>query len=695
MNFSILIDYPVWLVLLCLLCGMAYSLMLYFRNPAGDTGSRLKILLAIFRFVAVSIVALLLLGPIVERRGQHIEDPYIVFLQDNSGSLLLAEDSGYYDDVYLPAMESFLETMSEGYQPQLYTFGESFSPAGDIDFSGRLTNMSQALVEVNNRYSNRNIGAVVIAGDGLYNRGANPYYTAISYNFPVYTVALGDTLPRRDLIVKRVNHNQISYLGNTFPVEVEIEAIQAAGQESRLSVIREGTEIEGRNIIIESEHHIDNIVFYLEADQAGMQQYTAELTPLEGEVSIENNSLDFFIDVIDGRQQVLVLANSPHPDVGAIKEALLGGDQYEVEVMLADEFDGNAGVYDLVVLHQLPSGDNDIRQLYEQAREESVSLMFVLGKQTDLRQFNDLAAGLQVDLLSDEFNESLPVFNQAFGRFTLSSPTRAITEYLPPLYSPFGNYSAEAGSHILYFQRIGAVSTEDPLILFSETGEIRTGVIAGEGLWRWRIHSFMRQDDHFAFDDMLSRIVQYLSLSEDRRRFRVHTDVLVDEGEPVLFEAELYNPSFELVNEPEVELVIINEEGVEYQFNMGRTTNSYRLDAGVFEPGRYSWEASVVFAGENFTDSGIFNITPLDLEGLTTIADHGLLNRIAASTGGSMYYPDQFDQLREDIVSRDDIRPRIYSGKDYGEIINIKALFFIILLLLGLEWFLRKRSGAY
>jgi len=220
-------------------------------------------------------------------------------------------------------------------------------------------------------------------------------------------------------------------------------------------------------------------------------------------------------------------------------------------------------------------------------------------------------------------------------------------------------------------------------------------VIAGEGIWLWRLHAFMRQDSHDAFDEMMSRIVNYLSIREDRRLFRVQKDNLIYENEPALFEAELYNRSFELINEPGVELTITNEEGTEFPYAMGRTANAYRLDAGTFEPGTYQWEAEVQVGTDVYSDEGLFNVVALDLEGLRTIADHQLLYQLAENTGASMYYPGEWEALAEDIRQREDIRPQMYSHKEFVEIINMKALFFIILALLAVEWFVRKRSGSY
>ena len=42
-----------------------------------------------------------------------------------------------------------------------------------------------------NNHFNENIGALIIAGDGIYNQGKNPVNLTDEINFPVYTVGIG------------------------------------------------------------------------------------------------------------------------------------------------------------------------------------------------------------------------------------------------------------------------------------------------------------------------------------------------------------------------------------------------------------------------------------------------------------------------------------------------------------------------
>jgi hypothetical protein len=93
--------------------------------------------------------------------------------------------------------------------------------------------------------------------------------------------------------------------------------------------------------------------------------------------------------------------------------------------------------------------------------------------------------------------------------------------------------------------------------------------------------------------------------------------------------------------------------------------------------------------------SGRFSVSALNIEGLRTMADHNLLFQVAENSGGAMFYPGQWEQLAEAINAREDILPVMYSQKEFHELINLKAVFFILMLLLAAEWFVRKWNGSY
>jgi hypothetical protein len=114
---------------------------------------------------------------------------------------------------------------------------------------------------INNTYDGRNLAGVLIATDGIYNRGANPIYTPIGHSAPIHFLALGDTTVRRDLILRRVLHNRVAYLGEKFSFQIDLSAQMANGASTELRVFSFSAD-GSSNLIHSEEVNIDSDDFF-------------------------------------------------------------------------------------------------------------------------------------------------------------------------------------------------------------------------------------------------------------------------------------------------------------------------------------------------------------------------------------------------------------------------------------------------
>ncbi|HLC82828.1 MAG TPA: hypothetical protein VJI69_03290, partial [Bacteroidia bacterium] len=195
--------------------------------------------------------------------------------------------------------------------------------------------------------------------------------------------------------------------------------------------------------------------------------------------------------------------------------------------------------------------------------------------------------------------------------------------------------------------------------------------------------------------EFLSKTVQYLSVKVDKSFFKVLGKNNFFENEQIELEAEVYNESYELINEPEVNIVLTNSNNKKFNYTFSKTSNAYRLNAGMMPVGEYKYDAKVKVGEKIYTQRGEFSITALQVELTNTVADHQLLYSLAKKHDGELIYPNQMEQLANKLNSREDIKSVSYSEKKLRDVINLKWIFFLILALLSFEWFMRKRNGAY
>ncbi len=697
MNIGLITEYPIWFVILCILLGVAYAAILYFRNARDELPSALSRGLAVVRAVTITVLAFLLLSPLLRTTHHHVEKPVIVIGQDNTVSV--TERDTVAAGPYQQELEAFVRDLGDDYDVRFYTVGEETRPATldslPLTFHEKSTDLSSFFELASLRYAHTNAGALVLASDGIYNRGMNPVYSTDNLTKPVFTIALGDTARQKDLLIRRANYNRMAFLDNDFPVEVVLQAFDCEGQEAVVTVSHQGRNVFRESLNIPSSRYSGTVRMLLPAEEPGLQPYTIRTTILENEINKKNNTRQIYVDVLDSRQKILILANSPHPDVTAIKQAMQRNYQFETEDLLLDDFSGSLDDYDLVVFHQIPSRNRRSVAMLEEAGNSRVPVLFVVGEQTDLNLLNTFPSGLTIEMAGGQTNDAQPVFNGNFTAFRLQPHTLDVLPFFPPLSVPFGKYRMVPPVSVLFYQRVSGLQTEDPLLLFSALEGEKTGVLCGTGLWKWRMRSYSRTGDHDAFDDIINRMVQYLALRVDKRRFRVEVEQQVPENENIMFYAELYDEGYEPVPGEDISLVIRDEAGNDYDYTFSASENAYVLDAGKLESGKYSYTAKASLGTEVFEEKGAFSVTAVEVETLVTRADHQLLYRLARQNDGIMVYPGNLKAISEAMDQREDIKPVLYSEKRYKAFIDLPWLFAVLLILLSVEWFARKRGGSY
>lgn len=621
--------------------------------------------------------------------------PAIVIGIDNSSSMVMNDDSAFYKKEFLAEIESLKRELGDDYEIETYIFGQRVNVSSKPDYKDEITNISLLFNEVNTRYYNRNIGAVILATDGIYNGGSDPLYEVRNINYPVFTIKAGDTTSRKDLLIQKVNHNRIAFKGNSFPVEVEIHAQELAGQQTRVTIKDGDKNVFSEEIIISSSNQVITVPAMIEADKVGIKRLNILLDSLEGEISTGNNHRDIFIDIRETRQKIAIISDAPHPDIAAFQRVLVNSNNFEVQIFNANEFNQNLQDFSLIIFHGLPSIKNPVAGTLERVKNLKLPVLFVIGSNTNLQALSDLNIGVEISNFQNSYNEALAGVNNGFSAFLMNDAQRKLLEIAPPLVSPFAVYDLANSVQIMAYQVIGTTRTEMPLVMFNQVNDSRYSFIIGEGIWKWRMFDYMTNDTHDNFDGIIGKIVQYLTVQSDRGKFRVTWNNYYAENENVEFNAVLLNDSQEPITEPEVLLTITDENKKKFDYTFTPANKSYNLKVGTFPAGIYTFEATAKVAGEPLKKMGSFVVTAIDMEDVNLVANHKILNMIARESGGESVYPAGMQSLAETIKNRADVKPMTYARQNYLDLIDYIPLMILLFILLGAEWFLRKYHGSY
>ncbi len=695
---DITFNYPFWglIVVISLVLATASVLLLYHRLAENRDLTRGQLtVLRMLRFMTLFFTTFLLSAPLVKTIRKITQQPKVILAVDNSLSMTGNAGSGEERENPAELAAEIGGKLSQRFEVVTYTFGERVTRDGELNFREKRTDYSRMLETVYDNHFNENIGALVVVGDGHHNMGENPLTRMEKAVWPVYTMGTGDTTMRKDVRIEVIRVNKTAFTGNRFPVEADIRITGAPREPVRFTVSRNGQSLFEQTIQTGESEFFTTVTLTLDASEKGLQIYQASAGVLPGEQNKNNNTRQFVINVLDNRQKVAILSQGPHPDAGAIKNALEQQINYEVFHFEREPYPSDLNQYNLLIFNQIPSPSQSGRLFFDQIRESRTPVLYIIGTQSFIPQFNQLVTGAELTLRAGDFEEAQPSLSDEFSSFTLSEELKENLNRYPPLKVPFARYTLDPAFQILAFQKIKNIVTPRPLLAVGTFNGRKCGFVFGEGLWRWRIYNYTLSERHDEFNELIDKIVQFIALRSNEDNFMVNYTPVYAETDHVTMTAEVYNEAYEMISSPEVVMTVTDSTGRAFDYTFDRTSTFYRLDAGILPPGRYRLQAQTELGGKSFTESGHFAVMPVNLEQADYRADHRLLYQLSAETGGRFFLSKETEALTNAVLMDATIQPVNYFQTMLNEILNLRWIFFILLALLAAEWFLRKFWGIY
>ncbi len=682
------------MLIVSLLAGLAAATVLYFRNKKQHYGKALTAILFALRTLMVGLVVLLLFNPLIRQKFSSVETPTIILAHDNSSSIALCKDSAFYKNDYLTQLEQFRKELNAGFDVDEYLFGEEVRDFDRVDFSDQLTDLSSLLKTLDRRYYKRNVGAVLLFSDGIYNRGFEPELVAEKFPFSVHTVILGDTVSYPDLAIRNVHYNKVVSLGATFPIRVTVAARDLAGRKAQLTLKESGRIIEKREIEIPSNRFSKEVDFMLDATKKGVMPIDIEVSGIAEEEHLLNNVRHIFVEVLDQKYKILCVAASPHPDLGALRSVL--NDNYEVDFCFGKETLPEFENYDLVILHQVPSAKTDFAALNSQLNQNvKLPVLFVIGNETDkgmlgkLQNVYELHSGATNTLIDVK-----PHLNTSFSTFTFDDKAEQLIAKYPPLAMPHMEINALQNHDDLLLQEVMGVKSGLPLLSFA-SDKRKMGFLFGTNIWRWRLFEYYQSKNHDVFDEMFSKTLKYLLLSSNDGSSVFAKDTYYS-NEPVIITAELRNPNNELVTDPEMTIQIVNKLTNEvYDYTFSKRDHDYVLNAGLLPEGLYQFKVEAQMGERKINVNGTFSVATIGIEEQQLTADMERMRSLARLTNGNCYTAQQLQQLGEDLRHDTRIISVEHHESRFEDLIHSKWIFFVLIGLAAVEWLLRKMFGSY
>lgn len=688
-------DHSIWWLLPISILAVGFSFYYYFKTDQRSVWNlkQLRVLFSL-RTLSIFLIGLLLLGLVWETIKYRPEKPLIITLVDSSSSMLNYKDSNQVKKNIEGFRAALPKSLGEDYEYLELAVGTNVRDLGQLSLKDKSSDLAAGFKQIKDRFFNRNIGAIVLISDGNYNQGVHPMYEAERIELtPVFALAVGDTTLKRDIVVRSAISNEIAFLNNEFPIQALVDFQRVPTGSYQVNLLQNGKVVQSQRAAVNnSSLDQKEFLFTVLAKNKGYQRFTISVQAVSGEFTKENNQQTCFVEVIDSKSNVLLLASAPHPDVAALRSVFELDQEAVVSSELMTNYSLGNQIPDFVVWYE--NGLRANANLFKQLQERGIPVLMILGPNvtTSLLQ----SYGLTVKAPNgNQYEDVYPTLANGFNSFGLSAEFTSVLPVLTPLRTKFGNYKLPSNSVVVLNQRVGSIAKDAPLIAVAQTQKTKIGFVLGEGLWRWKMKEFMQKKTTAGFEEFVQKLTQYISVKQNREPLRVTLPKRFNTIEDIVFKAEFYNEAMELITTPSVEMTITKRGGKSFKQLFSPTANFYQLNVGQLQSGMYDWKVVADNNGKKYAKSGSFAVDEISLEDQDTRANFSTLNQLAVQSDGSYKKLDQYQALIQEIKTRGDITTVQYEDTGYQELIDWKWIFALIIALLTTEWFLRRWWGSY
>lgn len=602
------------------------------------------------------------------------------------------------------------------------------------------TNVTALLEQLNLDRQEQPLISVILISDVAHNQmdQTNPREVAATLNnTPVYIVPIGNTQHVRDVLLQSVYAPAVAMRNDDIVIEARVQAYDCEGEICIVKLLQDGEMIDFREVVLDSGFASRTVRFEQQMPSMGLQQFQVSISPLEDELTDENNISEFEVNVTRSDIKVLLADEISRWEYRYLSQLFRRDPKIECDELLfhprkratgrreesgtfpvtVDEWDQ----YDVVLLGDLIPEHLPVavqESLIEYLENRGGTVVMIAGQEAMPHAFvdhplEDILPVQKLDLsvsqnanryafrLTDagrdhnalmigDTKESTQIAWDFVNRF---SPLHHVSDWRQPRPSahtlisavPRGSLDEEAdgkASAFLCWQPVG----RGRVVYLSGPDTYRLRYLRGDALH----YRFWGQLLRWAVASDLSAGTKFVRVRTDKSRYQKQDDVrvtvkLVDsEGVPVV------------AHDLEVHVVSDNDERTVPLKPIAEIPGEYLAEVRSLSPGEYRVEpigSIVTDLQKDSTDeaaSASFTV-PADapLELVDTRCDRALAQQIADITGGQVLPPTAVEEILEltnlepIVTERIETRPLWLEWK----------YLWIVFGCLQIEWMIRKWKG--
>ena len=667
----------IWFFIAFVLSGSLGYYQYYYRVKKL---TKVSFLLVIIRSLVFFLLMLVLLNPSITKESIINQKAKLSVLVDNSSSITFFKK----DSLVHAILQNFKthKKLNKRFDINYYSFGNLFQQSDSFSFDENQTDISMPLERISKIQKNAS-NAIVLLSDGNQTIGNDYQYTSIKD--PIFPVVIGDTTKFQDVKIAQINVNRYSFINNQFPVESILQYEGTQTIKLRYSLENNGKIIFSERINFSEKNNSHILKTFIKASKEGTNFFTSKIEYLENEKNVVNNSKNFSVEVIDKQSEILIVSSFYHPDLGALKKAIESDKQRKVTIRIVDNKNIQLNNYQLVVLYQ---PNNKFNIIIDQLNSNKSSFMLITGSKTDWLFLNNKSLGINKKNINQLENYSARFYN---GFLNFSQKNIGF-ENLPPMIDYYGETTVSIPHQTLLYQSINGFSSQNPLLATANHNNQKKVFLFGEGLWKWRSSSFLKNDSFQYFDEFIGNLVQYASNKKIRNRLDLDITSFYNANSSIQIGAFYVDENYQFDDRATILFTIKNKNSKKKQtFPFSLSGSSYQLELTSLEAGEYEYTIEV--DGRNISKKGTFKVNEFLVEEQFTNANSYKLELLAQKTAGKLYFEDKYRLVIDDLTNDTRFSTIQKSKKTIDKLVNWQWLMLLIIGLLSLEWFIRKYIG--
>lgn len=571
---------------------------------------------------------------------------------------------------------------------------------------------------------------IVLFTDGIDNSSSKRTEAVLqdlgARGIPVYPVPIGLEEPD-DISIRNIVMQEVAFSGDRVPIQVQL---LSKGYEKRMAQLtvklsdggRE-RQVSRKRVRLQGGLQFEDIDFNVDIYKKGAARVIVEIEPFEDEVSLANNVIERSIRVVNEKVNVLYIEGNNRWEFRYITAILKRDPRLNTTFISScsgPDFARNspehierfpskreeAFKYDLVILGDVDSEfftPEELGLLEELVRDRGGSLLVLCGPmhtpssyagtpvetmlpvRFDAEAEWEMVADSVYPVLTSEGRSSMVMVLENNSELNDQVWSRvAPLDHLPPLIG------AKPGATVLAtLSDASSGSQRYPMVAWHRYGTGKCLSIATDRLWRLRF----KTGDKYHWR-VWSQSIQFLTLSRlmgEHKRIRLETDrTTYRDGEQARLYASVLDEDFEPVVQPSFEITVSGVDGNALKERVSLQPD--RTLPGLYEgyftapiSGRYLIEANE--NDRDVSNTTEFQVAVVNEELTDTNMRYASLQRMAKLTGGSVLSINDLSKLTS-VLDTQPIKTTVRSERSLWDNGWIAAF---LILLLGMEWFMRRK----